>query len=727
MPLERIKCPNCGGEFHDYDPTALVMRCDRAGCGALFRIEQAKEFAKVEINHETDIRNLRLLLDDAVSACDIDLMNKYASDIRRLIPDDAFSTYCEALGQKKRGNYNAYHAFFRSAESLTKDEAEKILHTALKDNHFTIHDKEPLRIFVLNNFKDEERETALVQLDKAVQNLAELKDRFAIVPRDVFICHSSSDPIARAVYDALTKDGVKCWFSQINLPPYTPNYWDYIRNAIRNCKIILVVASKDSMLRDDPEKEMRYAAELALRRLELKIDDTPHNTFFRHYFDGLPWVYLESDIQATFQTLKQRVYELLNPESPKNHQTEQEPVPLTVNYLGENGEILANYTLSLSQGTHTITPNPDLVPENYEAVDREGQQIQVSSSGADPSILNFRFKAMDAPVSVEVVYLEKDSGKELLRQTRTLPTGEHTISPDEASLPDHYQLLDTAQVVTVNHGKAVPDSVTFLCEKVIEPVQLTIRYLDEHNKAIAKPQEKSLGAGRHEIFASPGKMHGDYKLITSQPLAFTVGEDSPRTAQITFHYVNLGKKKKSGEETQPETTVASKLLNAWQHLGKSLVSITMILWLLGFFLYLVGASGGLTEIKEELPVLNDLYHIISQQVIDIAVSLNIFIVEIGAPFTISYYSAFCAIAILLVSILFGVKLLRSTALNVWKMICIIIIPFSVIYFWVIYMPEYLPRYRILQDKLLDFLLFLIPVVLVMALLSALKRLRFGKR
>ena len=66
LELERIRCTRCGGEFSEYDPDALVMRCDRIGCGATFRIKQAKEFAKIEVDHETDIRNLRLMMFEAV-------------------------------------------------------------------------------------------------------------------------------------------------------------------------------------------------------------------------------------------------------------------------------------------------------------------------------------------------------------------------------------------------------------------------------------------------------------------------------------------------------------------------------------------------------------------------------------------------------------------------------------------------------------------------------------
>ena len=727
LELERIRCTNCGSEFSEYDPDALVMRCDRIGCGATFRIKQAKEFAKIEVDHETDIRNLRLLLDDALATDDMALAAKHAGDIRRLIPDDAFSAYCEALGQKKRGNYNAYHAHLKSAEDLTEDEANKMLRVALKEYNFTIHDEDPLCVLIDKNLTGDAQKAAHLSLDKAVKHLAELKDRFTIVPRDVFICHSSSDPIARAVYDTLTEDGVKCWFSPVNLPPSIHNYWDHIRNAIRNCKIILVIASKDSMLRDDPEREMGIAASLGLHRLELKIDNTPHNTFFRHYFDGIQWVYLGSDVEAAFRTLKQRVYELLNPATPRPAPQEEllaevevEPVvqaisfPVTVAYLGEDDSQLNSYTLHLSAGTHAIRPRKALIPEGYVLVDAGESQVTVTDKGADTALVTFRFALEEKQASVSIIYQDKTTGKRLAQHARQLPKGTHTISPDATVLPEGYKLLDDEpRQVQVKEGAVKPESIVFRCGKTVTPVVLNVLYLNEQGKPIARAESRPLEAGTHKVFASPKDLLPGYQLMTPEPRVVTVNSSSPGELRLPFVYRQTTGKIGQAVVERPGDT------SWWGRLGNKLVYLAMVLWLLGYLLYFVGDAGGLYGIGSELPFLVESYYHIARSnywaVMDIGLPI------INRSLVFNYYAVFYPFLILLGSLLFGLRCLGRTARRLFKAYWALVLPANILYFWVVYIPAYGMFYSILQDKLVAFLLFMLPVLLMTLLAKAFSR------
>ena len=66
-------------------------------------------------------------------------------------------------------------------------------------------------------------------------------------------------------------------------PGDTENYWNNIRKAIKSCSLFLVISSEDAMLSNDVKNEMNIAKELNKPRLEYKIDNRPHTTFFKHF------------------------------------------------------------------------------------------------------------------------------------------------------------------------------------------------------------------------------------------------------------------------------------------------------------------------------------------------------------------------------------------------------------------------------------------------------------
>ncbi len=320
MELERIRCLNCGADLDSYDPKAEVVQCPRIGCGAMFLVPRAREFARVQVDHAQEIAILRRLLDEALQAEDALLMEQRAQEIRRLIPEDALAIYCEVLGQKKRGirRGKAYREYLAAAGEMSEWEAERILDIALSEKTFTPHDEEPLKAFIRSKFPSQRMDELSRRLDHTIRRKYELENCYANVPRDVFICHCSVDLVSLEVFDMLTDDGVRCWISQRNLPEDTRYYWPVIEQALRQCKIILVIATRACMISEDAKREMELAEELGLQRLELKADDTVHTVFFRHFFDGIQWVKLggntREDKRKAFEELKERVFELLHGE-----------------------------------------------------------------------------------------------------------------------------------------------------------------------------------------------------------------------------------------------------------------------------------------------------------------------------------------------------------------------------------------------------------------------------
>ena len=439
--MERIRCTSCGADFEDYDPEAKVMQCTRLGCGATFVIDQGKQFDKVQVDHEEEITKLRKLLKQAIEARDALRMADYATKIRVLIPDDALAGFCEALGQKRRGRQADYGQHLQQAGFMTREDADQIFTLALEEAFFTMHDVGALERFMHNQFPEEELAAYQQRLSQAIDRLAEASNRYAIIPRDVFICHSSDDAIAREVEEMLRKDGVKCWISSRNLPPDTIYYWDHIFKALASCKIILVIASRSSMLKNDPVREMEYARERGMKRLEFKVDDYEHTVFFKHFFDGISWVKLKEDKEASFAELRERVYHLLHEQKETVRVAEKtgDKVPLRVRYIDErSGKVLNEETVMLHDGWNSVRPNHRYVPPQMAVTGRSDYEVQVRGGRADPSKITFRLSREVRTIVIH--YKRRQDGRLLAKEERIVSSTDELLKPDMDLIPDEYTL-----------------------------------------------------------------------------------------------------------------------------------------------------------------------------------------------------------------------------------------------------------------------------------------------
>ncbi len=326
--LERLRCTNCGADFDCYTPSTSVLRCSREGCHALFFVRQARAFAQVQMEEDQAIGILRQLMMEALDQHNADNLRERAVDIRKYIQDDFHARFCEALACKRSGDFNTYHHFLccPPRETMTSEARDWALQIALRE--FDPHDEEALRTFIHSSYP-KEAYAKIALLNKALDRLTDQENKYAKIPRDIFICHSSSDKsIALDVYHALADDGISCWISSENLRLDTMNYWDDITYAIQNARLILVIGSRQCMLRPDPLREMDIADKAKLARVEYKIDRVEHTAYFKHYFDGKQWVDGRNHGVTSLNLLCERVYMELHKPEPISRKEKSLPTPM---------------------------------------------------------------------------------------------------------------------------------------------------------------------------------------------------------------------------------------------------------------------------------------------------------------------------------------------------------------------------------------------------------------
>lgn len=102
----------------------------------------------------------------------------------------------------------------------------------------------------------EEKDPYLKSYQKIFVKRKEKEEHYDDIPRDVFICHRSTDvEYAEEIVRILERDGNQCWISTRNLRPNdSENYWDNIEKAIKNCEVFLVASSEEAMLSNDVKK-----------------------------------------------------------------------------------------------------------------------------------------------------------------------------------------------------------------------------------------------------------------------------------------------------------------------------------------------------------------------------------------------------------------------------------------------------------------------------------------
>ncbi len=312
MEVKVLVCPICGcQEMGKAKINGNVGVCP--ACDSSFLINVAEKLSKVEVDKTQDIKIFRDKLSSAVRLNDVVSILNYSKKILDIIPEDYSSKYYFAYAHNCLDNGQYLRFFYQDeiAEHTQEEIFQIIDHIG---NYSDLRDDKAI-IAYLARIEDIDNQSIIEEYKEKFEQRCRQEEYYDNVSRDVFICHRSVDSDkATKICEALEADGNTCWISTRNLRPNdSQNYWDNIEKAIENCAIFLVVCSRDAMLSRDVKREMEIAKRLNKPRLECKIDNSEHTTFFKVFFDGISWIDMHAITGKALSIVKQRVYRLLYP------------------------------------------------------------------------------------------------------------------------------------------------------------------------------------------------------------------------------------------------------------------------------------------------------------------------------------------------------------------------------------------------------------------------------
>lgn len=120
---------------------------------------------------------------------------------------------------------------------------------------------------------------------------------------DVFISYSSQDmKAAQAICHALEQNEIRCWMAPRNIPPGS-DYGDVIEEAIKSCKVVVVIFSETAASSQWVKGELNIAFEEQKTIIPFRLDNTPMKGQNRVMLNKTHWIDAYPDYKTKFNDL----------------------------------------------------------------------------------------------------------------------------------------------------------------------------------------------------------------------------------------------------------------------------------------------------------------------------------------------------------------------------------------------------------------------------------------
>ncbi len=120
---------------------------------------------------------------------------------------------------------------------------------------------------------------------------------------DVFISYSSQDMVAaQAICHVLEQNEIRCWMAPRNIPPGS-DYGDVIDEAIKSCKVVVILYSEKAAASPWVTGELNVAFEEQKTIIPFRLDKTPLKGQTRVMLNQRHWIDAYPDYKTKFNDL----------------------------------------------------------------------------------------------------------------------------------------------------------------------------------------------------------------------------------------------------------------------------------------------------------------------------------------------------------------------------------------------------------------------------------------
>lgn len=330
--MESLSCQFCGSPL-EAEKKSPIIKCQYCGRDNYFELDASDVQAKTKEDYYA-------LLKDAARFNSLSDLATFATELLKHTPNDAVGKYFKSYSNYRQFGNDELKVFFMSPLGVLKE-----------DQLFMI---DHMSSFLELNYRDSAENYLKIAAPQKLnafvsqqKSRIETEDNYAKIPRDIFICFSSKDEyLAEIVLKELEKESFSCWISSRNLRKNSPeSYWNDIEDAIKLSRVCLVLGSEKAMLSKDVQKEIDLARKHQVRLVELKIDEQPHNVYFKHAFDGNRWIDGFNDFNKGLTHLKTRIFQEISYIKTQGDPTIQKSIEVQAQEAATNTGALSKQTL----------------------------------------------------------------------------------------------------------------------------------------------------------------------------------------------------------------------------------------------------------------------------------------------------------------------------------------------------------------------------------------------
>jgi len=310
MEEKKFLCTYCGASEIE-EETSEYYIC--ASCGTKVLKNKSDEFIQriKSLNLESttqQLRNYRELLNNSLKNKNVEFQNEICRDILNILPSDFQASFYNKFCNRLRYPHD-YESFLQNVYLYyNKEEVEPYLEIMINNAKF--NELANIEKLIRNMDLDS---SYLDLLSSRKKKIDEEADLYANISRDVFICHSSKDIelLNKIVTELEQNQGFSTWYSERNMPWDPINYWENIKQAIKNCKVFLILITDNSKFSPDCKKELVIAKELnkTKRCAILAMDGKPGIEITSFLSEtGSQWI--DNKNSNALDVLAERIYNL---------------------------------------------------------------------------------------------------------------------------------------------------------------------------------------------------------------------------------------------------------------------------------------------------------------------------------------------------------------------------------------------------------------------------------